>query len=501
MTRQTAAAAARTAQARTAEAQAAAAQATAQAATTRALAAARPVPYWLDQPDAPEPLPSLAGRQATDLAVIGGGFTGLWTALQAKEADPGRDVALVEARKIAWAGSGRNGGFCSASLTHGIGNGLERFPAELPQLHRFGMRNLDEIEHAIDRYSIDCDFARTGELAVATAPWQAGALRETATAARELGADARLLDAAELQASVHSPTYLGGLWDASGCAILDPARLAWGLRRACLDAGVRIYEHTPVTAITDEPGGAPGRAARLELRTPDGALTARQVALGAGAFAPLLRRLRYYLVPVYDYVLMTEPLSAAQLASIGWADRQGIGDSANQFHYYRLTSDNRILWGGYDAVYYYGSKIAAALDQRPATFELLAGHFFETFPQLAGLTFTHTWGGVIDTCSRFCSFWGTARQGRLAYVAGYTGLGVGASRFGATVMLDLLGGEPTELTELELVRTRPLPFPPEPLRSAGIQLTRRSLARADRHDGARNLWLRALDAVGLGFDS
>ena len=261
---------------------------------------------------------------------------------------------------------------------------------------------------------------------------------------------------------------------------------------------MRIYEHTPVTAIGDESGSASRLPA---LATPAGRVLAKRVALAAGAFAPLLRRLRYYLVPVYDYVLMTRPLSPAQLASIGWRHRQGIGDSGNQFHYYRLTADNRILWGGYDAVYYYGSKIAARLDQRPATFAMLAEHFYATFPQLDGIEFTHSWGGVIDTCSRFCAFFGTARGGRLAYVAGYTGLGVGASRFGAYVVLDLLSGERTERTDLEMVRSKPLPFPPEPVRAAGINLTRWSLARADRREGHRNAWLRALDSVGLGFDS
>jgi glycine/D-amino acid oxidase-like deaminating enzyme len=465
----------------------------------RALARARPVPYWLDQPGAPPPEAQrpLAGRDAAELAVIGGGFTGLWTALQAKEADPGRDVVLLEARRVAWAGTGRNGGFCAASLTHGLGNGHDRFPGELATLERLGRRNLDGIEKTIARYGIDCDFARTGELAVATQPWQAEGLRETAEIAARLGAAPRLLDADAVRAEVNSPTYLAGLWDADGCATVDPARLAWGLRQACLDAGVRIYEHTPVRSVTSatSPSGV------LTLITADGRVSARHVALATGTFAPLLRRLKYYLIPVYDYVLMTEPLTGAQLASIGWQNRQGIGDSANQFHYYRLTADNRILWGGYDAIYFFGSKISAAQDQRPATFAKLARHFFATFPQLEGVSFSHKWGGVIDTCSRFCAFFGTARAGRLAYAAGYTGLGVGASRFGAQVVLDLLRGEPTELTELEMVRTKPIPFPPEPLRSAGVQLTRWSLARADEDQGRRNLWLRALDRVGLGFDS
>jgi glycine/D-amino acid oxidase-like deaminating enzyme len=464
-----------------------------------ALAGARPVPYWLDQPDAPPPeaQPSLAARAATELAVVGGGFTGLWTALQAKEADPSRDVVLLEARRVAWAGTGRNGGFCSASLTHGLSNGEDRFPDELATLDRLGRQNLDELEQTIARRGIDCDFARTGELAVATQPWQADGLRETAQIAARLGAGLRLLDGDAVRAEVNSPTYLAGLWDADGCATLDPARLAWGLRQACLDAGVRIYEHTPVRSLASEPTSSGG----LTLATPHGQVGARQVALATGTFAPLLRRLRYYLIPVYDYVLMTEPLTAAQLASIGWQHRQGVGDSANQFHYYRLTADNRILWGGYDAIYYYGSRITAALDQRPATFTRLAQHFFATFPQLEGVSFSHKWGGVIDTCSRFCAFFGTARGGRVAYAAGYTGLGVGASRFGARVLLDLLAGAPTELTELEMVRAKPIPFPPEPLRSAGVQLTRWSLARADERQGRRNLWLRALDRAGLGFDS
>jgi glycine/D-amino acid oxidase-like deaminating enzyme len=463
-----------------------------------ALAGAKPVSCWLDRPDAPKPEPALAGHVTADLAVIGGGFTGLWTALLAKEAEPDRDVVLLEAREVAWAGTGRNGGFCAASLTHGLSNGQDRFPGELATLERLGHRNLDEIEQTIARYGIDCDFARTGELSVATQPWQVEGLRETARLAETLGSDVRLLDAEAVRAELHSPTYLGGLWDTRGCATVDPARLAWGLRQACLDAGVRIFERTVVRSVAADrtaPGGA------LTLATTGGEVRARRAALATGTYSPLLRRLRYYLIPVYDYVLMTEPLSAAQLASIGWVHRQGVGDSANQFHYYRLTADNRILWGGYDAIYFYGSKVAAANDQRPATFSKLAEHFFQTFPQLEDVRFSHTWGGVIDTCSRFCAFFGTAHDGRLAYAAGYTGLGVGASRFGGRVVLDLLGGEPTELTDLEMVRTRPIPFPPEPLRSAGVQLTRWSLARADQRDGRRNLWLRAMDRAGLGFDS
>ena len=225
------------------------------------------------------------------------------------------------------------------------------------------------------------------------------------------------------------------------------------------------------------------------------------MALGTNAFPPLLRRLRLMTVPVYDYVLATEPLSADQRAAIGWSGRQGVGDAANLFHYYRLTRDDRIVWGGYDAVYRYASGIDPAHEQAGGTHDLLAEHFFATFPQLEGLSFTHRWAGVIDTCTRFAAFFGTAHRGRTAYALGYTGLGVAATRFGADVMLDLLHGEDTERTRSALVRERPLPFPPEPFRAVGINLTRWSLARADAHAGRRNLWLRALDRAGLGFDS
>ena len=177
-----------------------------------------------------------------------------------------------------------------------------------------------------------------------------------------------------------------------------------------------------------------------------------------------MRAIRRYVAPVYDYVLVTEPLSDAQLAAAGWASRLPVSDSGNQFHYYRLTPDNRILWGGYDAIYYFGGDVGPHRDQREASFATLAGHFFETFPQLEGIRFTHRWGGAIDTCTRFCATFGRACGGRAAYSVGYTGLGVAATRFGARVALDLVDGARTERTALAMVRTKAIPFPPEPLR-------------------------------------
>jgi glycine/D-amino acid oxidase-like deaminating enzyme len=445
---------------------------------------AAPVPFWLDTSDRPPARPALEASLRTDLAVVGGGFTGLWTALMAKERDPGRDVVLIEGGRIAGEATGRNGGFCSSSLTHGEANARKRWPEEYDQLHRLGLDNLDEIAATIERYGIDCDFQRTGELAVATRPHE---LADHDPAATDF------LDADALRQEVDSPTYLGGTWDRESTAMLDPARLAWGLAAAAEAAGVRIVEHTPVTGLTAHDD-------RITLVTATGTVLADRVALATNAFPSLLKRLRFHTVPVYDYVLMSEPLTDQQLASIGWRHRQGISDSGNQFHYYRITAGNRILWGGYDAIYHFGRRILPTYEHRPRTYATLAAHFIETFPQLADLRFTHHWGGVIDTCTRFCAFFGTAHRGRVAYATGYTGLGVGASRFGANVMLDLLSGEETERTRLEMVRTRPMPFPPEPLAWLGIKITTWSLERADR-TGRRNLWLRVLDRFGLGFDS
>jgi glycine/D-amino acid oxidase-like deaminating enzyme len=293
---------------------------------------------------------------------------------------------------------------------------------------------------------------------------------------------------------LRSPLPAAGLWRKSGAAIVDPARLCWGLMRAAEGMGVRFHEGTAVEALQRSGAG-------VALRTPEGAVHAHQVLLATSAFPGLIGAIRRRVVPVWDYVLVTEPLNKARLDAIGWPNRQGIGDLANQFHYFRLTADNRILWGGYDAIYEFAGTVHAEREQWEASFDLLAGHFFALFPQLEGVRFTHRWGGAIDTCSRFFAFYGTALGGRVGYAVGHTGLGVGASRFGAEVALDLLAGRTTEATRLRAIRSKPLPFPPEPLRWGAIELTRNRLAAADRRGGKRGVWLRTLDRLGLGFDS
>jgi glycine/D-amino acid oxidase-like deaminating enzyme len=466
------------------------------AAARAALADAEPTPFWLDRVDRPEPRPTLTGSASADLVIVGGGFTGLWAAIQAKADDPARDVLVLESGQVAIGASGRNGGFVSASITHGLANGLAHFPDEIRRLHQLGLDNFAGLFDDLDRMGIDAHVERTGELTFATAPWQVADLAEAVELGRRFGERVDLLDADAAREAVRSPTYHGAMWAHDGVALVDPARLAWGLKAAAESLGVRVSEHSPVTGLERE-RARPGMLVRGAHAT----VRAGQVLLATNAFPGLVSAIRSRVVPVWDYVLVTEPLTPAQLDAIGWTGRQGLADAANQFHYYRRTADDRILWGGYDAVYYRNNGIGPELAQRDETQLLLAQQFLETFPQLEGLRFTHRWGGPIATTTRFTLTAGTAHRGRVAYAVGYTGLGVGASRFGARVALDLLGGAPTDLTRLRFVQRRPLPFPPEPLRSFGIDLTRRAIAASDRNEGRRGLWLRTLDRFGVGFDS
>ena len=459
----------------------------------RSIADAIHTPFWLDDPARPAPEPALVEDITTELLIIGAGFTGLWTALLAKEANPSREIVILEASEVAQGATGRNGGFMDSSLTHGFRNGLSRWPEELPTLLALGIANLNQIEETITRLGIDCDYRRTGDIDMATQPYQVEGMKEELEISAPYQTNFQFLGRNQVQAVVKSPIFLAGL-KRPDSSLVNPAHLAWGLRKACLDLGVKLYENSAVKKLEEEDNF-------VSASTEHGRVRASRVALATNAFPPLLRQISSYVIPVYDYALVTEPLTSAQRESIGWYGREGISDASRQFHYTRTTADGRILWGGYDAVYYWNNGFGPHLENSPIMFARLAEHFFQTFPQLEGLHFSHAWGGAIDTCSRFTPFWGTAHHGKTAYAIGYTGNGVGATRFGARVMLDILDKKKTERTELDFVRTKPLPFPPEPLRSLGINLTRWSMDQADRNQGRENLWLRAMNWLGLGFDS
>jgi glycine/D-amino acid oxidase-like deaminating enzyme len=453
----------------------------------RSLAGSEQAVFWLEDADASARHPELTASTRADLTIVGGGYLGLWSAVHAKRRDPGRRVVLLEARTVGWAASGRNGGFCEASLTHGEDNGRSRWPEEYDVLARLGAENLDAFEHDVRDLGLACEWERTGTLSVAVEDHQVEWLAD----------EPHRLDRAAVRAEIDSPLFLAGAQHPDESAMLHPARLALELARVAVDLGVEVHEHSAVTGIRRTSTGT----GTVEVHTDRATVTSDHVVLATNVFPSLVRRNRLMTVPVYDYVLMTEPLSADQLASIGWRGRQGLGDLAQQFHYSRLSADNRILWGGYDAIYPAGGRVGVRHEDRPESHARLASHFLATFPQLEDVRFTHRWAGAIDTCTQFTAFYGLTHGGRVAHAAGFTGLGVGATRFAAEALLDLLAGEPTERTELRMVRERPLPFPPEPLASVGINLTRWSLDRADHREGRRNAFLRVLDAAGLGFDS
>jgi len=456
------------------------------------LAGASTEPVWWSTVVQGAALPPFDLDGACDLAIIGGGFTGLWCALKARERYPKARIVVLEAKRCGGAASGRNGGFCAPSISHGISNAMARWPGEAETLVRLGNENLEQLEHDLTAYGIDADFERSGKLNVAATPWQAEGLESMQASYAKFGIETHLLEGEALDAKFKTPAYQSGLWDPN-YALVNPAKIVVGLRRVCIEHGVEIYEGTPV-------GSLKPKRDWVDIETPQARLRAARVAMATNAAVPLLKRLRMSIIPIYDYSLVTEPLSDAQLEAIGWVGRYGIADSGNQFHYSRKTADNRILWAGYDAIYEFGSDRSDARLQRMESFERLVQNFDRAFPALLDVNFSHIWGGIIDTSARTTFFSGKAFGGRLAYALGFTGQGVSASRFGALTMLDLLDGFDTERTSLAMSRSWPVPFPPEPLRYLAVQWAQRDLAREDA-TGTRSLMLRTLDRLGIGFAS
>jgi glycine/D-amino acid oxidase-like deaminating enzyme len=456
-----------------------------------------PVSYWLRGPSPAMDPPLTAGDALdVDVAIIGGGFTGLWTAIALTDTDPGLRVAVLEAETVAFGASGRNGGFCEASLTHGLANGIRHFPDELEQREREGIDNLQGLIAFTREHAIECDLEETGTLALADQPHQVEEFRAWVDEAAAHGEHLEFLDRDAVQAEIHSPLWQAGLYRPPGRdVVLDPAALCRGIARVARERGVWVHEGTTVARLQRRAGG-------VLVRTASGAtVRAGQVVVATSAYSGWLRRLSSLFVPVYDYVLVSEPLAPDERRAIGWARRQGLSDANNQFHYFRLTADDRILWGGYDAIHYPGSRVGPELDRRPATFEKLEAQFFRAFPQLEGLAFPYRWGGAIDTTSRFTVTFGQTMGGRVTYALGYTGLGVGTSRWAAGVVRDLLLRPDEERLRLRIVCSPPFPFPPEPIRSIAVDTVRRELDRADRDEGRRSVILRTLDALGIGFDS
>lgn len=454
-----------------------------------ALADATFFPFWLDRADAPAASDPLQGRTRADLLVVGGGFTGLWAAILAKESDPSRDVVLIEADRIAHGASGRPGGIVSTSVMHGLGNAARIFPRDIQALEALGHDNMAGFTDTIRRHDIQADLEWTGEMTVAVSDAGLPAVHEEYELHRAHGHDVALLDGPQTRAQLNSPLFRGALWSRKNSGIVHPARLAWGLRRAALALGVRVHEQTPMTGVDD-------RGDRLLVRTRDGAVETPRVLFATNAFAAGHRRIRSRVAMVRDRILTTEPLTAEQKAAVGWANRQGVYDTRTQLNYIRLTPDDRILFGG-RLGYFMNSPRDPALDRTPAPYLRLADAFFATFPQLEGIRFSHAWSGPIALTTRMAVHFQTYHGGKAVYAGGYSGFGVSASRFGARVGLAKLMGQHLPETGMEFAATEPNWIPPEPFRSIGAKITMAALDGADSKGGWRLPWLRLCSKIGF----
>ena len=450
--------------------------------------------FWLASHKVAAEAP-LEGRIRCDVVVIGAGFTGLWTATFLKELDPSLDVCVLEQRTAAYGASGRNAGILGDTIDHTHELAIAHFGRpEAARLAALGRENVSALRAHLEARGIDCDFEPTGQLHVALSPEQVNELSETAEAARSLGVDdLRLLSRDEIQADVHSPLYEGGLFNPAG-GVLDPVKLVLGLKRDAQERGVAVFENTRVGALqTSGPG--------IVVRSDRGEVAARRAILATNAWShELVPRLRFRFLPLYDYILVSEPLTTIQRDAIGWRQRQGISDARSFFNYYRLTRDDRVLWGTSEAKYYSGNRVEPGHDHSEAHYSELRRSFDRHFPALEGLEFPYAWGGPICATTRFTPFFGAARGGRVLYGLGYTGHGIGTTHLAGKILAHMALERPSPLLDLQLVRKPPFPYPPEPLRSLAVNLVSRALRRVDAGEKP-GLLLRVLDAMGIGLSS
>jgi len=428
--------------------------------------------YWLESARR-DPRPSLSGPLEVDVAVVGGGFTGLWTTYQLLEADPTLRIAVLEQEQVGFGASGRNGGFAMTLLDMSLSH-LRRNHGDssAKAAHEEVAISVEEMGDTIGREGIECEWMHGGLMVVATNPGQLRRVDADLDAARALGLDGfRQLSAIEAQAEVHSPTYLGGLLE-EHCGVLNPAKLANGLAEAVERRDATIYEDTTTLAINES-------GARLEVATTRGRVLADQVVLATNAWASTTPWFKSKVVPLYTYIVLTEPLTDEQWAEIGWDAHQGIEDKRNYVHYYRRTLDGRILWGGSDGIVYPGSRIRPSFDRSESVFRRLERTFRRTFPQLDRVRFSHQWGGPVAITISFIPLFGSLLDGRLHYGLGYNGHGVAPSHTGGKILRDKVLGTSSELTDLCFVDSPEPGFPPEPLRWVSAELTRRALLRQD----------------------
>jgi glycine/D-amino acid oxidase-like deaminating enzyme len=430
--------------------------------------------FWLETAgEELVPRASLGGPAEADVAILGAGFTGLWTAYYLLKQEPSLRVVVLEAEIAGFGASGRNGAWCNAAFPVSPGELARRFGREAARELLLEMRGaVEEVGRVAEAEGIDAQYFRGGQLRVARGPSQLPGIQDTYGAFRTLGLeeDLRLLDAEETSRRVRITGAEGALYNPH-CATIHPARLVRGLARVVERLGGTIFEQTPVTDY--ETGDNP------RLVTALGEVRARTVVLAGEAYLARLRKLRRQVLPIYSLIVLTEPLSETQWEEIGWEGRECVASNRYTVDYLSRTADGRILFGGRGAPYHYGSRIEDEYDRHEPTHEMLRRTAKEWFPALKGARFTHTWGGPLGVPRDWMPTMSYDPASGLATARGYTGQGVATANLSGRTLADLILGRDTAITSLPTVNHEPRPWEPEPLRWLGARYVQRGLMRVD----------------------
>ena len=436
---------------------------------------------WLGDLAPITPRPPLPGDADVDVAILGAGFTGLWTALELQRRDPSLRIGIVEAQVAGFGGSGRNGAWCVAGLGVTIGELAQRYGDDTARhVTRVLRETVDEIGRTCDELLPDAEFNKGGVLRLARGSHERPAIAAAYELRRRLGLDdgCELLSAGEVRDRVDVGGVEGALADAH-CATIHPGRLVRGLADRVEERGAAVWEGTTVTAVT--PGGS---GARPTLTTDKGTVRADVVVLAGEAYLSQLPPLRRHVMPVYSLAVLTDPLTDAQRAAIGWAGRECLSSQRLSVDYSSITAGGRILFGGRGAPYHLGSSIKPAYDRHEPTHQWLRAQLVEWFPQLHGIGFSAAWGGPVGMPRDWLPTFSYRPQTGMAAAFGYTGQGVAASNLAGRVLADLITDRGAEWSRLPCVGHRPLRWEPEPLRWLAVRILQFQLGRIDDRAGA-----------------
>jgi glycine/D-amino acid oxidase-like deaminating enzyme len=407
--------------------------------------------------------PPLKGRQRADIAIIGGGYAGMSAAYNLARRLPGKRIVLLEGARCGYGASGRNGGFADLGLP-GVDFVYDSEGPEAARAYYDATRlGLDQIRTLVDRHGVDCELELTGATELAAEEAHFDDLVEQKERFDRMGIELELLDTTEARRRVKSERFFGGLHDPNH-AILNPAKLARGMKRVIEDLGVEVSERSKVMKM--DPGG------KVRIVTEFAEIVADKVVIALNAYAPQLGLFRDRILSVSVYNAATEPLSATQLESIGWGGRQGLSDTRAWFMYLRLTSDNRIVFGGEGGAAFYGNSLSSGNYQ--PVIDRLCRSLIVTFPQLEGVHFTHAWGGTLGMTRDLMPSVGTLGDAEnIFHAVAFCGEGVVMTQLAGQVVADLMTGEETPITRLAFVNKAMPYIGVEPMRSMGFEIYRR----------------------------